>query len=407
MMTSQDSLIVKFGGRIDATELISCIEKELQKLEYQKESYDQALERMKKHSLQAIQQPNPIKKNRTIYFQSNQDLFDNYIPKDITLLTDKLSPGMESTKAYITMMFQIIAMNDDKLVTHESPLFLEFIISCIRPMRRFWKQLAVDIRKGKLHKELNVTHEVRIEVDLKLTANPELALQLDDVFRHVGFYNETRNAAAVQLHKQPFAQRKLPKHTPLDSQAVDSCDLSVQCYSLPAPRSDLLASGLLQKDIDAISDPGDLSSCSQSLAPLALGEDGFSQYSPARSQKSKLKGKNVQSKSLSKKEKEVATYEDNLVEFERRQRKAQEMDKLQTRLGLQRVKLNLNTNSLSKLDDYSVSTTSLQRLAHKFASQPQVRYNRVLLVDGTYLCPFPLCGREFQHREVAFAHLAA
>ena len=309
---------------------------------------------------------------------------------------------MESTKAYITMMFQIIAMNDDKLVTHESPLFLEFIISWIRPMRRFWKLLAVDIRKGKLHKEFNVTHEVRIEVDLKLTANPELALQLDDVFRHVGFYNETRNAAAVQLHKQPFAQRKLPKHSLLDSQAVDNCDLSLQCLSLPAPRSDLLASGLLQKDIDAISDPGDLSSCSQSLA---LGEDGFSQCSPARSQKSKLKGKSSRSKSVSKKEKEVATYEDNLAEFERRQRKAQEMDKLKTRLGLQRVRLNLNTNSLSKLDDCSVST-SLQRLAHKFASQPQVRYNRVLQIDGAYLCPFPLCGREFQHREVAFAHLA-
>eukprot|EP01038_Epipyxis_sp_PR26KG_P015867 gene15867-21511_t len=115
-----------------------------------------------------------------------------------------MSNGLRSTSTKIPNM-----------IDADNPHFLKLVTEHIQIFERHWRRMVVDIREGKLNRNLTeISKEARIIFETSNIPRPKLATKLDQTFRELGFH---KKVLGKDIIIQSYARKKVRVSTALSS----------------------------------------------------------------------------------------------------------------------------------------------------------------------------------------------
>lgn len=352
----------------------------------------------------------------------------------------------EGSQVYFNIVNQIIRL--EKTVHHDHPDFLKLVTDHIQIFERHWRKMVVDIRKGKLDRNLEISPESRLIFESANLPRPQLASKLDLIFRKLGFH---KKVLGKDIEIQPFADKKPPK-TATDPRIPGRIELvrtprrnslrpsisrpgsSAISFGLTAIKGEFsspppTASALPGEDRRLVSfrsvasptvptrttgDLGEKGVSSKLIkadsSPVRKSSTGFAEsnpnlqstektvYSPSPERSSMRKSSKISKRDLLASLGKSFRSEidgDGEIQGEGRRTGSAGGSRAQKRRG-------------SHSDIHRpITPLEVDRKNYALQTAPREKYKHVMQL-GTgdrYVCPFPACGKSFHSKEAAFRHL--
>lgn len=141
---------------------------------------------------------NPNKKVRDY-----NERFDHNMPVPI-IHEGEIVYSFEGSQIYYNIINQIIQM-DERDIHFDHPILLKLVMDHIQIFERHWRKMVVDIRLGKLDKNLLISDEARLVFESSNVPRPNHAERLDETFRNLGFH---KKVVGKDIEIKPYAPKK-------------------------------------------------------------------------------------------------------------------------------------------------------------------------------------------------------
>ena len=318
--------------------------------------------------------------------------------------------SFEGAAIYFNLLNQIIAM--EKKIGHDDPDFLRLVVDHVQIFERHWRKMVVDIRQGKLDRNVHVSHDSRMIFESTNLPRPVLAAKLDATFRLLGFHKKVlgkdiviqayaplRHPPKVDLFLNPRRKGSDPlrpvSRPLLDSRGGVSSSVSID-RSVGSPPARTLTTPARSTSF-SVPHTGGLrrpssagaaaAATAEMLAPLPGAK--MSDLSPPKSRASSRNSKR-----------------DNLLtlgqSFLANSEMANAMAEAASRPGTHQLKRRGSHSDAQRSADKKV----VDEIFYELDTAARDSYKHTLQVDGDhFVCPFPACGKSFHSREAAFRHL--
>ena len=320
--------------------------------------------------------------------------FEHSIPMPV--VHDKgLTFTLEGSKLYLAILTQIATMFDARTLHYDNPDMVRLVVDHMQIFERHWRKMVKDIRQGTLHRHCAVSHESRELYEMTKLPQPEIAGELDVVFKHMGFHAKALGPIGKDVVLKPYA---LPKHTKLEDPRKRRLSLThktpgtmerVRAFSPEGrARSAAKAKRAMSPPPSSPTRRGRLEGKSMDLGVVKKEKGPLHNFRPGASEKERLIGLG---KLMNSGLREEVFKDEAEVEIEGPSRRRPNGKRRGSEGDAYRPATRETLNAMQQ----GVKTGALdgERMKH------------LIEEGGRFVCPFPGCGQSFKNKTTALSHL--